>query len=394
MGNFLRLMSCSCLLILTGCWDSLPIDERGFVIGSAIDMAGEIQDKNYDITVTHQFVVPGNLSNLSQSGGGGGDKKAFQNISATGQSPFQITRNMLSLTDLIPNSEHLKILIISDEVAREPDLFSSVTDSFIRDHEMRREVKVMITNGKAKDLLENESDTEQLPSRHINNIMENNIKSLELIQSVRVGTLHQYLLNDDSYVLPLITLSGKDINYNGAAIFAGKSDQQVGTLSNEEIKGLRLVKGDITNGMLPFHIDGELMIYEINTANSSIAINTANPEKMDISITINTEGFIAEMFGSRSLLDQQYINKIEKEISKKIEQTVNNTVKKAQQELGIDFFNFSSILRQKHYDVWKKIEKDWEDGEKLFSQSKVNVTAKAIVRDIGASDKAKDDGME
>ncbi|WP_163583099.1 Ger(x)C family spore germination protein [Gracilibacillus saliphilus] len=391
MKHLLPFLFCTIAILLTGCWDELPIDERGFVIGSAIDMDDKKEKGEYDITLTSQFVIPGNLSSPTQDGG---DKLAFKNISATGQSAFQISREMLGLTNWVPNYEHLKILIVSSEVASEPYLFSSVVDAFIRDHEMRRGIKVMISDGAAKDVLGQTSETEELPSRFINKIMENNVKSLELIEPVRIGLLHRYLLNESSYLLPLLTSSAQNVNYNGVAVFDGKSDQQVGTLMGDDIKGFRLIKGDITNGILNFQIDGELMIYEISDARSSIEIDAKNKENIKISISIDTEGYIAEMFGSKSLLDQAYIDKIEEEINKKIEEIVTKSVETAQDELKVDFFGFSNILRQKHYEDWKKIEGDWEHGANLFSQSTVEISAKAIVRNIGAPDKVKDVGME
>ncbi|WP_018934134.1 Ger(x)C family spore germination protein [Gracilibacillus lacisalsi] len=392
MKRFLSILSCFTLLLLTGCWDELPIDERGFVIGSALDMADKNTEGTYDITLTSQFVIAGNLSNPTQDGGE--DQAAFKNISATGQSSFQLSREMLGLINLIPNYEHLKILIVSSDIAREPNLFSSVVDGFIRDHEMRRGIKVMVSEGDAKDVLNIQTETEPLPSRFIDKIMENSVKSLELIEPVRIGQLHRYLLDEDSYTLPLLTLSEDNVKYEGVAVFDGKSDHQVGTISGDDLKGFRLIKGNISNGMLLFHIDGQLMIYEMNAAKSSIKINADNPDNVKISISIDTEGAIAEMFGSRSLLDQAYMDKIEKQIAEKIEQIVTHTVEIAQQELEIDFFGFSNILREKHYDDWKKMKDDWDHGDKLFTQSTVDVSANAIVRTIGSSDKAKDKGME
>ncbi|GAE92403.1 spore germination protein [Gracilibacillus boraciitolerans JCM 21714] len=89
-------------------------------------------------------------------------------------------------------------------------------------------------------------------------------------------------------------------------------------------------------------------------------------------------------------MDQSYINDIEKSINKRIEQLVNTTVEKAQNELQVDFLGFRSLIRQKHYDDWKKIENNWEYGELLFSKSSVEVSVNTMLRNIGSSDKAKD----
>ncbi|GAE92402.1 spore germination protein GerKC [Gracilibacillus boraciitolerans JCM 21714] len=290
MKHYRILLVFGLVIFLSGCWDETPIDDRSFVIGSALDKAEEGIGETNRITLTNQFVIPSKISNPGQMSGGSSEQKAYENLSVTGQSAFQISREMLSLTNRIPNYEHLQILIVSPEIARDPDYFSSVLDSFIRDHEIRREIKVIISDGDASELLNVRTETEDIPARFIDTILENNIKSLELIDPVTIGLVHQYLLDDNSYLIPSISLMEGNINYDGVAVFDGKSDQQVGTLKGEDIQGYKLIEGKIKNGALTFYIDNKLMIYEISDAKSTININTANPEDIKISIAIDTEG--------------------------------------------------------------------------------------------------------
>lgn len=301
---------------------------------------------------------------------------------------------MLNKTDWIPNLEHLKILIVSSEVASDPNLFSSVFDIFIRDHEIRRGVRVLITSGAATEILNQKPKTEDIPSLFIETILENNVKSLALIEPVQLGEMHNNLLGNTSYVLPQFSMHDGNIIYNSVAVFDGKSDYQVGTLTDEEIKGLNLIKDRNRNGAIKFHINDQLMMYELFESKSTVDINAEDPENIKISIKVDTEGSIAEMFGSQSLLDQSHIDQIEKKISERIEQIIDNTVTKAQQDLKVDYLGFSEKLRQKHYKEWKKIEDNWEHGDHLFSQSTVDISVEAFVREIGASDQAKENRKE
>src|SRR5699024_5972669 len=127
--------------------------------------------------------------------------------------------------------EHLKIIVVSKEVASEKALFSSVLDTFIRDHEMRRGIKIMIADGSAKEVLNIKPKTEEFPAIFIDTIMDNNIKSLDLIEPVQIGALHRYMLNQNSYVIPLLSMYEGGVSYNGVAVFDGKRDQLIGTLS-------------------------------------------------------------------------------------------------------------------------------------------------------------------
>src|SRR5699024_6422395 len=139
-------------------------------------------------------------------------------------------RKMLKETSRPPFYEQLRLLVISEEVALDGDLFASMLDLFIRDQEMRRIIKVIIAEDKAKDVLEVDPKPEKLPVVHVDMTTENAFKSMDMIQPVILGRLHSYLLNDNSYVLPRISVRDKDVDYTGVVVFNGLSNQMVGSL--------------------------------------------------------------------------------------------------------------------------------------------------------------------
>lgn len=56
------------LSILTGCWDRVEINQRGFVVGVAIDKPETNKSKN-TYKGTYQMIVPGGLKQNSGSQG-------------------------------------------------------------------------------------------------------------------------------------------------------------------------------------------------------------------------------------------------------------------------------------------------------------------------------------
>jgi len=64
---------------------------------------------------------------------------------------MEINRSITTRMNLIPNYEHLQVIIISEKVARKG--LRNVLDLFIRDHEMRSRTKLFITDGDAKKAL-------------------------------------------------------------------------------------------------------------------------------------------------------------------------------------------------------------------------------------------------
>src|SRR5699024_10536263 len=182
----------------------------------------------------------------------------------------------------------------------------------------------------------------------------------------------------------------KEIAYKGVVVFNGLSNQMVGSLDGPETKGMNLIKGNMNGGYIKFEIDNHNMNFEIERTNSKVTLASEDPENMDIRINIKVEGRLAEMYGSKTLLDSSYLAKIEKKIVEKIEQLTNQTIEKAQKDLKLDVLDIDKILKQKYYHIWKEINKDWEDNENIFSKSNINVSANVQVREVGATDRAKD----
>src|SRR5690625_7379123 len=84
---------CSLLsVLLAGCWDEKKIEEHGFVVGTAIDLADEQQTENLMLALTNQFVVPAGIGTPAQ---GGREQKAVINPTAHGDSKDSTSRNIV-----------------------------------------------------------------------------------------------------------------------------------------------------------------------------------------------------------------------------------------------------------------------------------------------------------
>lgn len=387
------LLMCS-LIFLTACWDQVAIEERGFVIGISLD-EGEDGDQygenNYNLDVTTQVVVPAGLGSPGQ-GGGGGQQKAFTNISGSGASMFEASRKVAREASHIPFYEHLKVLIVSEKIATDENLFASIMDIFIRDQEMRRSIKLIISDGEAKPLLEIEPEEDSLPAMYIDSVVENNSKSIEIVDPVDMGNIHEFLLNRSSFVVPRLVPEENKLLSSGVAVFHGYNNKMVGILTGKETKGLNLITNKNTGGSIDFDIDDHLMIFELQNTNPTIKIDAKDKDHINISIDIDAEGSVAEMFGSQTLLTPKRIKNIEKHVSKKIEQLVTQTLNKAQNELNADIFGFKDRLKQRHYDLWKMIRDNWDRGDNYFAKANITVSASAVVRATGATDKTKSNG--
>src|SRR5699024_12568157 len=83
-----------------------------------------------------------------------------------------ISHNLGTRTSRFPSYQHLKVLIFSEELAKEENMVSKLSDMFIRDVDMRRAIKVFVSDGKAKEILNMKQDMEDTPAKFIDMLFE------------------------------------------------------------------------------------------------------------------------------------------------------------------------------------------------------------------------------
>src|SRR5699024_7352547 len=91
LNNTYYIILCFCLLLLSGCWDVVNIEERGFVIGTAIDTEGDDDNKS-NFSVTNQLVVPAGMISPQQEMGEG--EEAFVNYTRDSNSTDEMIENV------------------------------------------------------------------------------------------------------------------------------------------------------------------------------------------------------------------------------------------------------------------------------------------------------------
>src|SRR5699024_4113423 len=143
---------------------------------------------------------------------------------------------------------------------------------------------------------------------------------------------------------PRIIPLNSRVEADGVGVFDGYNNQLVGKLDKDETKGLNLITRQNKGGTINFEINNHLMVYSIDQTKKSIEIDASDQNNIEIAIHIDAEGNILEMFGSKSLLNEIYMDEMEEQINKRIEELATKTIEKAQNDLKVEFFGFASIL--------------------------------------------------
>jgi spore germination protein len=379
-------------LVLTGCWDRVELEERGFVIGIAIDTPeeGNEGEKQKTFEKTCQFVLVGAMQN-QQGGGSSGESKAYINLSEKGDTMFEIGRMIASQTSRTPFYEHMKNIIISESIAKS-DEFANVLDFFIRDHEMRKGIHIMISKGQAKPMLNVEPHGEKLPVQHIISVSENDYRYGGMLPATRISDLHQNILEDQSFAVQHIMMEEQQIKVAGAAVFRGKENKLIGFLDEDQTKGLNLITGETKGGIIKTNIDGKPVVFELSRAKQKIKAVSLDKNKLKFNIEIQTEGFIGDTFLQQDFTQPLAFAKFQLKIAKEIERLAKDTVKTLQNDFKVDVMGLNQYLKKNEWKLWSEIKEDWERGENYFSKAEIEVSAKVNVRSSGTINKSNEKG--
>jgi spore germination protein len=366
------------LLIMTGCWDSIEIEQRGFVIGAAIDLEDQNKEEK-GIKLTQQFVVPGAMSEATGGGGGKGEGDAFQNIESKGKTIFETVRRVAATTSRSPFYEHIKLIVLSEELAKS-NYFPDILDYFIRYPEMRRGTQVMITPGQAGEILDFKPKNEKLPVMFIQSISRNNFKNARMVPPTRIGDVHEKLLGIESFMIQMISKRSEDeVKIAGHAVVNGHTDKLVGFIGEEATEGVNFITGEIEGGLLEAELNDEIIVYEMDTVSSKIKPEFISEDQIKFNVEITTRGSIPETYEPLDFLEAKEIKRTERAVEETVREFTDLAIREVQQGLKTDIFSFGKILSINYPDKWEKIKDDWDHGENYFKDSQITVEINSVV---------------
>lgn len=366
---------------ISGCSELEEIEERGFVVGAAYDIAKK-KKSNPIMKGTYQMVLP---SKLAQQGGqGGGDSENYINVSAKADSVFEqirIIAKKISRTLFFP---HIQVIIFSEELLANPYVLQNTLDVYIRDYEMRRNIRLFVSKKNAESILKQSAKPENLPAQYIDMLAEHPPKNAQMIEAARIGEVQEKMIASRSFVLPILELTKQGVQMNGAALFRGKDNKCVGSLNGEETLGMNYIVGKKIGGFFTIRKKNQLITYEIHKLRRKIKVSTTNVTKPKFNIHLFLEGTIAELHFSdhKKVLNEK---RLEKDISKEMETRIRKSVQLVQKKYKVDVLELGEVYKRHNYKEWKKISKNWDQGENYFSDAEVTVHVHPTIEHTGSA---------
>lgn len=361
------------VLFLTGCWDRVEIEHRIFVLAVAIDKEMKKEGKTlYELTI--QVAEPKALSGKSVPS----DVKPVWNVSVTGYSIFDCMRSMATKVARVPFYEHLQVIVISEELAK--DGISAPMDLFLRDHELRRKTNLVVTPGKAKDILDINHKLIPVPGVYLSKLTQESVnKTSKMPQNSTVGAFSvNYRANRNSLLIKVEPREDHVIMQGGALL---NKDKFAGWLESNDVRSYQWVVGTVQAGnYLIVNDQGNqrFTTFEVKNMRSAIKPQIRNG-KPYFTVRIIAEGNIGED-GLSPNPTAQDLTKIEQMLNNEIRHDANLIIQKLQKEYGLDIFEFGEALRRHEYAYWKQHEQEWDN---IFRTVDVSVQVETSIRRIG-----------
>lgn len=365
---------------ISGCSELAEIEERGFVVGAAYDIVKKKQS-NPIMKGTYQVVLP----QVTQQGGqGGGNSNNYINVSAKADSVFEqirIIAKKISRTLFFP---HIQVIIFSEELLSNPYILQNTLDVYIRNHEMRRNIRLFVSEKNAEAVLNQSAKPENLPAQYIDMLAEHPPKNAQMVEAARIGDVQEKIISKRSFVLPILKLTKQGIQMEGAALFRGKDNKYVGMLNGEQTMGMNYLIGKKFGGFFTIRKKNQLFTYEIHKLQRNIKVFTEDTMQPEFDVHLSLEGTLAELHFSNH---KQLINEknLEKEISKEIKKHIQKSIKLIQKKYKVDVLELGEVYKRHNYKEWKKISKNWDQGKNYFSDAQVNVHVHSIIEHSGSS---------
>ena len=382
------LISAITCLILVGCTDNVEIDNKAFVSTIAIDVGKDIEKQNSLETIKQKEPFRENGLDLINVTYGFPDIRNME--PEKGSAPeVAITSSGYSMTDAYFKATskmsrefhfgHSKLLMISEDVFKYPEVLSEMLDYISRDSMLNKSMFLVITKGEAMPYVTYKPPTEDNIENYIAGLMINTSKNASIIPT----TLHTYFANEgnNESLIPYIGIEGEDLKIYG--MVAVKNLEVKGILNNPQVSDIQLIKGDIGAAKEVSFIEGKAIDYHIDDSNSKLKIKYDEEEdKLYLNYNIVMKGGISGAYLESNMLENDKISQVEEALNISMEEEFKQVFDIIQNKYSIDPLEIKANIRRYHPRVWKKVSEHWDE---VYKKAEVNFNVKNEIKTIGVS---------
>ncbi|REK76892.1 Ger(x)C family spore germination protein [Paenibacillus paeoniae] len=373
--SILLLLTLLILILQTGCWSRIELNDVAIVTASAIDLA---QDGKYKLSV--QILKMKMTKGMSEKGGS--SEKATLIMSARGDTIMEAFNVLDKKIPRLIIFSHNRVIIVGEKLARAG--LAPAIDFFSRHREARGNSFLLTTRGEAAELLKVPANFEIFTAEEMR---EEEKASMLDTASIRdfIYRLFEKGIEPTSSQMQIVPMSDPNgdptkedemgLGLVGVGIY--RKDKLLGWMDRPEAECLLWLRNRMKNAILTVAIPGK----DKSTGRVSVQVNGAKTkfkskisgEKIQFDISVKMTGELFENSTKLSIKEMNNLNIIQQALEKEIENRVTMTVTKLQKQFKSDVIGFGNILHRQHKNDWNKTYVSrWEEE---FPNIEVNTKA-------------------
>ncbi len=374
-----RMLLCLAILVyaalFAGCWDSRELDTLAIVTGIGIDASEKAGKANYVLQVGKVRPIAGDTAPEDSK-----DGNAYI-LKEESDSILEAINLMQCESSRILFLHHTQALLFGEEIARQGIL--PQIDFFLRDQEIRMEVRILVIEGKAEDVLKAKFRQEVSPSVAIARMMNNNESVSEYLETSLLNFALR--LHDDTMaqVLPLARLNEEDgeswLETVGLVVLKG--GRVVGRLDGKLTNGYILSRGKIKAGSITVATDKGRATLNILHSDSCAKPIVGDDGEIVLRQKIEATMSLGELKGFSDMTIDEIMNHLRGEAEKEMVAQVQNCFV-AGQAMNADLFGVGSLIKKKMPQRWETLKVRWDT---LYPRARLDVEATAELVDTGQS---------
>ncbi|EPD50587.1 Ger(X)C family germination protein [Paenisporosarcina sp. HGH0030] len=265
----------------------------------------------------------------------------------------------------------MRVVLFGEEISK--DGIAHYIDTLSKNSETSGGLYVAVVEGETKSLLEYQYQEIEDIGIHIFKLLEQNIKSEQMISSTIHEVAHDYYSLGRDVALPIIKRKDEIVEISGVALF--NKDKMVGKLSAENSFYLKLARDFHKAAMFETKIPKESLpasqtqesqediTVVIDTISTKKKLKLINPDTPEFDMQFTVRGRLLEIEANMDMDNPKNVQKLEEEIEKSMSKNLAKILVYCQ-EVDSDVFGLGEFYRSSvresdlTYEKWHEMYKD------------------------------------
>ena len=256
-------------------------------------------------------------------------------------------------------------------------------DFFRRNNETRMDVRILVADETAKDILSLKPEQEKINAAAISRMMENEMHKSKALSVNLLDFTSRLIDKTTSPVAPIIKAAKTAEEESGILMLTGmaifKEDRLVGELDDIQTVGYAMAMGEIKGGSLCITTplgDAALGITKTECKSNLVLRDDGSVE---VSLAIDATLTVEEIGGFSGMKMPEVLPLLEQVAGNVINEQVTSCFVLTRQ-LNTDIYGFGAALHRKYPGAWKTMEPNWDQ---IYPTITLSVATKAAVTGTG-----------